>query len=75
MLTFFYTLGSGTSIKNSFTLVSDTVSESVACGGSGSIILMVSAIFNNEFLVGSPDYNKLRSGRWGTEECDDIICH
>ena len=36
------------------TLGSDTVFEGVAFGRSGSSILMVSAIFNNEFLVGYP---------------------
>ena len=35
------------------------MSEGVSCGGSGLIILMVSAIFNNVFLVGSPDSNEI----------------
>ena len=53
------TLGSGASIKNYFTLVSATVSESVTCGGSGLSILMVYKIFNSSFLVGSTASNKI----------------
>ena len=74
MLVFYCTLISVTSIKTYFTLRSDTVSEGVACGGIGSSLLEVSEIFNNVFLVGSP-YSKKNcsSGRWGAEECNDII--
>ena len=54
MLIFSSTLGSGDTIKYSFTLVSATVYESVTAVGSGLSIFMVSAIFNSAFLVGYP---------------------
>ena len=72
---FFPTLESGSLVKIYFTLGSATVSDSGTCGGSVLSVIMVSAIVNGSFLFGCLTYNKnCCSGRWRTEECDDIIC-
>ena len=59
MLIFSCTLRSDTSIKTSFALGSDTVSGGFTCGGLVLNIVLVSAIFNNEFLVGSLSSDKI----------------
>ena len=59
MLIFPSTLRIVVPVKTSFVLGSATVSASGTCCGIGSILFMVSSIFNSEFIVGSPASNEI----------------